>query len=153
MKDCPHCGCEIDLAPTKGKPRSLEQHKRYFGIVRAMFSHWPEAHPVQFSSEHELRAWLQMKAGHKEIVARIPLAGMNRERARTIVEAGIRAAGSYAWPVVHGNDLVIFKPKSIAFGKLSHLAFCALNDAVCDVIKAETGLDPEQVLLEQEKAA
>lgn len=152
MKHCPHCGCEIDLGP-KSAPRSVDQHRRYFGLIRAVFHHWPEAHQYQFSSAEELRAFLQMKAGHREIGARIPLVGVNRERAMLLAEAAIRAAGSYAVPVLHGDTLVVFKPKSIAFGKLSHAAFCALNNAVDEVIRAETGLDPDQVLKEHERAA
>ena len=152
MNSCPHCGCE--LTPShKSKPRSVDQHRRYFGLMRAIFHHWPETHEHQFSSAEELRAFLQMKAGHREIGARIPLVGVNRERAMLLAEAAIRAAGSYAVPVLHGDTLVVFKPKSISFAKLSHAAFCALNDAVDEVIRAETGLDPEQVLKEHERAA
>ena len=72
---------------------------------------------------------------------------------KLIVEASIRAAGSYAEPVLHKDTLVIFRPKSIAFDKMRHLDFCALSDAVEDVIRVETGLDPEQVLREREQAA
>jgi hypothetical protein len=46
-KTCPHCGGGLD----GGKPRSLEQHRRYFALMRAVFHHWPETHHVQFSSE------------------------------------------------------------------------------------------------------
>lgn len=149
-KHCPECGCVI--SDKGGKMRSVDQHRRYFGMIRAVFHHWPEAHQHQFSSAEELRAYLQMKAGHREIGARIPIVGVNRERAVLLAEAAIRAAGSYAVPILHGDTLVVFKPRSIAFGKLSHAAFCALNNAVDEVIRAETGLDPEQLLRETEAA-
>jgi hypothetical protein len=152
LVDCPHCGCEFPLGKS-GKPRSLDQHRRYFAMMRAVFMHWPESHEKQFADEKECRKWLQMKAGHREITARIPVIGVDREKVRIIAEAAIRAAGAYAIPVVHGTDLIVFKPESIAFHKLSHLAFCALNDAVDEVIRAETGLDPNQLLQEQETAA
>lgn len=151
MTTCPHCGGDLDVGT--GKPRSLEQHRRYFAVIRAVFHHWPEAHETQFGDETECRKWLQMKAGHREIGARIPLVGINRERAMLVVEAAIRAAGSYAVPVIHGFTLVVFKPKSIAFGKLDHKAFCKLNDEIDAVIKAETGLDADQLLKEHEAAA
>lgn len=148
---CPHCGVILD-EPAKSV-RSLPQLRRYFGMIRATLHHWPESHERQFASEEELRAFLQMKAGHREIAATIPITGMNKERAVILAEAAIRAAGSYALPVLHGDTLVIFRPKSIAFSKLGHSDFCKLSDEVSEVIRAETGLNPEQVLRETERAA
>ena len=151
VNHCPECGCVFDKA---GKaPRSLPQLRRYFAMIRAALHHWPETHERQFASEEELRAFLQMKAGHRETGAAIPIAGMSKERAMLLAEAAIRAAGSYAMPVLHGDMLVIFKPKSIAFTKLSHTEFCRLSDDVSDVIFAEIGMRGEQLLLEAERAA
>jgi len=148
---CPVCGF---ATPKTGiDPRSIDQHRRYFAVIRAVFYHWPESHERQFTDETELRKWLQMKAGYREIGAQMPLAGINKEKALLLAEAAIRAAGSYAMPVLHGSTLVVFRPKSIAFNRLSHLAFCELNKTIEDIIRAETGLDPEQVLIEQEGAA
>ena len=70
-----------------------------------------------------------------------------------LAEAAIRAAGSYAIPVIHGDTLVVLKPKSISFRSLGHAAFCKLNDEVDAVILAETGMEAGQVLRETEKAA
>ena len=152
MSHCNHCGELIDEAST-GKPRSIDQHRRFFALCRAVFHHWPERHAVQFGDKTECRKYLQMKSGHREIGARIPLVGVNRQKALLIVEAAIRGAGSYAVPVVHGDSLVVWKPKSIAFAKLGHEAFCTLNNEVEAVIRAETGLDPEQLLTEHANAA
>jgi hypothetical protein len=147
-KTCPHCGGGLD----GGKPRSLEQHRRYFALMRAVFHHWPEAHPTQFSNEQECRVWLQMKAGHRQIGVRTPL-GEDRNRDLFVAEAAIRGCGSNAMPVIFADELVVWKPKSIAFGKLGHEAFCKLNDEIDAVIKAETGLDADQLLKEHEAAA
>lgn len=150
MKSCPGCGCE--LAPSAGgRARSTEQLRRYFAMIRAAFHHWPEAHQYQFANAEELRAFVQMKAGHREIGAKIPMAGTSKKHAILLAEAAIRGAGSYAMPIMHGDTLVIFRPKSVSFGKMAHLDFCALSDAVEAVIRAETGLDPDQLL--KEKAA
>jgi hypothetical protein len=148
---CNHCGREIDTA---GKaPRSVPQLRRYFAMLKAAFLHWPETAERQFASVEELRAYAQMKAGHREIGATIPLSGMNKERAMLLAEAAIRAAGSYAMPVLHGDTLVIFKPKSIAFTRLSHTEFCRLNDDVSEAIFNEIGMRGEQLLKETEAAA
>lgn len=148
---CPICGHTTD-APGR-KTRSIEQHRRYFALIAATWHHWPESHERQFTTAEELRAWLQMKAGYREVAASIPIAGMNRDKALLLVEAAIRGAGSYAVPVLHGASLVVFRPKSIAFGKLPHLAFCALNDAVAEVIQAEAGLSAETLLHERTNEA
>jgi hypothetical protein len=145
---CPTCGHE-----SKGPPRSLDQHRRFFGVIKAAFTHWPEAHERQFSNEEDLRKFLTMKAGHREITARIPLTGIRREQAVILAEAAIKAAGSYAVPVAIGSELVIFKPKSIAFSNLGHRAFCELNSAVDEILQAEIGLSGDQFLAEHEAAA
>lgn len=150
MTDCPHCGC--DISPNS-KKRSVPQLRRYFAMVRAAFHNWPESHVTQFADDTECRKWLQMKAGHRQIGARIPLVGLHRDRAVALVEAAIRASGSFAVPVMHGGDLVVFVPKSIAFGRLDHLAACVLFDQVADVVFAETGLKADDLLKETEKAA
>jgi len=146
---CPVCGY---AEPKKGKPRSIDQHRRYFQLVREAFVHWPESHEHQFANAEECRAYLQMKAGWREIGAQIPLSGISKERAMMLAEAAIRGAGSYAMPVLHGDTLVIFKPKSISFARMPHLEFCALNDAVENVIRDIIGVEPEQLLKERERA-
>jgi len=148
---CPVCGFHREHVG--GKPRSTPQHRRYFSLIRSAFHHWPETHDRQFGDEHELRAWLQMKAGWREVAAQLPIVGLPREKVVVIVEAAIRAAGSYALPILHGDTMVIFRPKSIAFARMRHLDFCALNDAVEAVIRQETGLDAEVLLRECERAA
>lgn len=147
MRPCPHCLSPLEDDP-KGAPRSLEQLRRYFALMRAVYFHWPESHEHQFSNVEECRKYLQMKAGHREIGASIPLSGMKPEKAMFLAEAAIRAAGSYALPVIHGSTLVVFVPKSIAFHKMGHAEFCALNREIDEVIREETGLDPEQCLAE-----
>lgn len=145
---CPTCGHE-----SKGPPRSIDQHRRYFGMIKAAFTHWPESHEHQFACEDELRKWLQMKAGHRDVAARIPLTGIRKEQAVILAEASIRAAGAYAVPVIHGTELVIWKPRSIAFHNLGHKAFCELGNAVDEILQAEIGLSGDQLLAETEAAA
>lgn len=147
MTICPHCGSK------RQEPRSLAQHKRFFSLIKAAFLHWPETHERQFASEEELRKFLQMKVGHREVAARIPLTGIRKEQAVMLAEASIRAAGSYAVPVIHGAELVIWKPKSIAFNNLGHRAFCELNSAIDELLNSEIGLSGDQLLEETAAAA
>ena len=142
-----------ERCPARAKPRSPEQHRRYFALINAAFTHWPESHERQFASAEELRKWLQMKCGHREVGASIPLTGMQKERAMLLAEAAIRAAGAYAVPIIHGDTLVVFRPKSISFDKLAHKKACALFDEVAAFIEHEMGISAETLLKETEGAA
>lgn len=146
---CPACGHLLD------KPRSVPQHRRYFAAIKAMFHHWPDGHDFTPDSPEHLRAWLQIKAGYREVHE----LDVDLDDAKAIAAAAMiasvamRQAGTYGFIRLHKGRLVLFLSKSIAFDKLSHKAFCELDNAVADVFKAETGLDPEQVLQETEAAA
>lgn len=150
VKHCPHCGSDLG---EPGKGRSVPQHRRFFALCRAAFDQWPEKAERQFTSAEELRKYFQMRAGYREIGAQIPLTGISRERAMLLAEASIRAAGAYAVPVIHGDTLVIFRPKSIAFDKLGHKDACALFDDVAAFIATEIGVPADQLLKEAETAA
>lgn len=147
-RPCPVCG--FHATPRKGRQRSLPQHRRYFSLMHAVLHHWPETHERQFADIHELRAWLQMKAGWRDVAAQIPIVGMPRDKTIMIVEAAIRAAGSNALPVLHGSTMVIFKPRSISFATMGPQEFGHLNDEVERVIRQETGLEPDQLMKETE---
>lgn len=150
MKTCPHCGSSMDA---NDKPRSLPQLRRYFALIRAAFHHWPETAEMQFASEDEFRKHMQMRAGWREIGARIPLLGANPEVIKMIVRQAIAGAGAHAWPVVHKNELVIWIPRSIAFHNMGPQEFGQLSDAVAVVIKDVTGHDVETLMKETDCAA
>jgi hypothetical protein len=89
-----------------------------------------------------------MRAGPqwREEVCRMHIAGMRVEHVRMIATQIVSQLDEKATVRVHNGVLVVFKPKSLRFDKLSHLAFCALNDAVADVIKAEMGVTVAELL-------
>jgi hypothetical protein len=136
---CPCCETQFD--PYKaGKPRSLDQHKRFFLLIRAAFENWPENHPMQFTDEQSLRKWLTMQAGYREVIYQVPLIGVRIEVAIPLAESLMRAAGKHAKAVGHKGNLVVWGPKSISFASMSHMDFCTYNNAVQDTIEAETQL-------------
>jgi hypothetical protein len=141
-----------DCPARNRKPRSYEQHKRYFAVIEAVLSHWPENHPRQFANKTALRKWLQMKAGHHTTKA-VDLYGIPATKAQLIVQSALDASSPYSESAVHGRHLVIFTPVSINYDTLGHREFCALNDEVDGIIRAETDLDPDRVLRETEAAA
>lgn len=151
---CPSCEVTFDLNKI-GKPRSPQQHARFFAIVRAAFFHWPEKHLEQFSTQEAFRGWLIMKAGPawRDEVARVHLSGMRVEHAKMLATQIITCLDEKATSRVHNGVMVVFRPKSIRFDKLSHLGFCALNDAVAEVIAAEMHVTVDELLNQHEGAA
>ncbi len=150
MKTCPHCGCSHDA---QDRPRSVPQLRRYFAMIRAAYAHWPETADVQFSSEEECRKHVQMRAGWREVGARIPLVGVKPETAKMLAAAAIAGAKAHAWPVIHERELIVWVPRSIKFASMGPQEFGQLSDAVAVVIRDMTGMDVEQVMKEHENAA
>lgn len=151
MTSCPHCGVELESKP-KGKPRSVPQHRRYFALVRAAFSHWPETHRFKPMSEEHMRKWLQAKAGYAN-VRTVDTAGMDAQSAIVAVAAELAAADPMHFTSVKGARFHVIESKSIDFDSLPHLSACALFDAVSDTIRAETGLDPDKIMPPVRQAA
>jgi hypothetical protein len=133
------------------KPRSLDQHKRFFAVIAATFHHWPESHKAfQPDSAEHLRSWLLVKAKHRTIKT-FHLQEDASDTAALIPIVIAMMTGKHSWAWSKGNDLYVCVAESIAFDKLGHQEFCKLNDDVDEVIRVETGLDPEALL--REKAA
>lgn len=122
-------------------------------MIRAAFHHWPETSEVQFSSEDECRKHLQMRAGWRDVGARIPLVGVKPEVAKMLATAAISGAKAHAWPVVHNGELIVWIPRSISFHCMGPQEFGQLSDAVGVVIKDMTGIDAETLMRESEAAA
>ena len=149
MTTCPHCGC--DSADPKGKPRSVEQHRRFFGMIAAAFHHWPDSHEFQPSSSEHLRAWLLCKAGYRDVVT-VPVESDRPaviKLAMLAVEGALRAARTHAFVRLHGSSLVVFTAKSISFHALPHGEFQSVNDAVQEIIEVETGITVDKLLTEK----
>ena len=135
------------------KPRSLPQHNRLFAVIRAVFHHWPESHKkFQPDSPEHLRAWLLVKSGHR-IIKTFHLPEDASNVAALFPVAIMALTGGHSWAWSKGNDLFLCMAESIAFDKLGHNAFCALIDDIYSIIRAETGLDPDQLLKQTEAAA
>ena len=148
---CPFCASTFDL-DASSNPRSSAQHRRFFGLVRAAYHHWPESHETQFADEHDCRRWLTMKAGFRNLVLQMPITGAKPDVIGGIVGAALKAADAHAMASIYKGQLVVWTPKSIRFDRMSHMEFCTLNNAVEDVIKDVFGITGDE-LLEQHKAA
>lgn len=143
MSSCPTCGAV---------GRSLPQHKRLFGLVRAAFHHWPEAHDFQPANEEHLRKWLTAKAGH-HTVKTLALADFTTAEAVALLQAAFHAAGAHSFVKGSAGSVHIFTPSSISFDKLSHKAACKLFDEIGAVVEAEIGIAADELLKQMESAA
>lgn len=151
MSNCPHC-----KQPMKA-PRSPADHRRFFGVIRAAFHHWPEAHEFQPDSEEHLRKWLLCKAGYRDVTM-IPVEFADDQpglvkRITIAAESAVKAAGGYAFLRPHGEGIAVFAAKSIKWDTLDQKQFNAIRDAVESVIESETGLKPDEILKQTEAAA
>lgn len=150
LHECPECGVVLT------KHRSLPDHRRFFAVIRAAFEHWPSGHEYQPEDTKALRAWLTCKAGYRNSTPIfLPEDATDHMRVlfRLGIEASIRAANGVAFVTPYRDSVAVHTPKSIAFHEMSQSEFGALRTAVEDVIRTETGLDPEILLKEKEKAA
>lgn len=144
MTHCPACGYVPDERK-RSKPRSVPQHKRYFAMIRAAFSHWPEGHRFKPGTVERLRKWLQAKAGHA-VIKTVHVADMTTGQAVIAVAAELAQADPIHFTHATEHDFYVIESMSIDFDSLPHLAACALFDDVAQVIEAETGLRVEDIM-------
>lgn len=136
-----------------GKARSSEQHRRFFGLMRAVYHHWPETLEFQPDNEEHLRAYLLVKAKYRTIktfyLTNEDCAG---ELAHVLPIVTAMMLHRYCWAWTDGNAMHVAAPESMAFDRLPHLKACAVFNDVEDYLKS-IGIDPDAVLKEHEKAA
>ena len=133
------------------KPRSIDQHRRFFGLVRALFLHWPEAMEFQPDNEDHLRAYLLVKAGYRSI-REFSVEGDATEFARLVPVVSALMLHKYCWAWADGNSIKVCAPESTRFDKLSHKDACKVYDKVDEFVRT-LGIDPDQILKEHERAA
>jgi len=151
---CPVCGHRSDM-----KGRSLDQHRRFYGLVSAAYHQWPEGHDFQPESSEHLRKYLICAAGWYDATD-IPVAfaedqpSVTRLAAMTIEQA-IRAAGTYAFVRTdeNGGRVRVYRAKSIKFAKMPHKEFCALSNVVDDIVEDIFGCSANELLKKTEAAA
>lgn len=135
------------------KPRSLDQHRRFFGLCRALFLHWPEAHAFKPDNEEHLRAYLLVKAGHRSVKEFfIAETEANESIAQLIPIVSAVMMNRYCWAWVEGEAIKVCAPLTTNFREMKHADACKVYDAV-DAYLISIGIDPEQYLKEQERAA
>jgi hypothetical protein len=146
----------LAIAAQGPKVRSPADHRRFFGVIRAAYLHWPESHEFQPEDPEHLRAWLLCRAGYKS-VTEIPFEESWPEAMQRLAmltaEQVLRAAKSHAFVRPHPGGLFVFSPKSLAWESLGQKEFGQIRESVEEVIKCETGREASELLRETGKAA
>lgn len=139
MTTCPHCG---------SKPRSSEDHRRFFALISAAFDQWPEGADFTPDNAEHLRAWLLCKANYRKTTM---IETYEPAATAVAIEAAFRAADTYAFVRPYGDGVAVYSPKSLRFDKTDQKAFNAVRDEVSSIIESVIGVTAEQLL--REKAA
>ena len=137
---CPECGAILSDV------RSVPAHRAFFGFIKHVFDNWPETNDeFQPDNPEHLRAYLLVRSGHcmPEHVFRFA-----SKREQRIVEGFVteemrvdRARGIYGWLTIKDGGLVVVRPASIAFDKISQKKMNQVCENVFRVIYELTGID------------
>jgi len=152
---CPVCGFHDKIkSDGTGKPRSIDQHKRFFKVCSVAYENWPEKHVFQPATSEHLRYWLTCAAGKDwRDFDRVDI-----PQSLGVVDAALFACEFSTYVGVKRKRIpfpridlerrvcTVYTARSLKFDEMPHLEFCALSNAVDEVIKAEMGIDPEALL-------
>ena len=95
-----------------------------------------------------------MRAGHHTVTTTARIESADAEKVHALLLAFIRHSEDHRLFIeLDGNLVTEKRTRSIDYRSMGSADFSRLKDAVCDIIKEETGMEAEQLLRETEKAA
>lgn len=155
MYVCPSTGKVCGATQTK--VRSVADHRRFYAVINAAFTHWPDGHEFKPDDAEHLRKWLLCKAGYRDsTLVNVDFADDQPALMKLIslvVEAAVLAADGHAFIRPHGAAVAVFKAKSIKFDTLPQTQFGLLRDKVESVIESELNITADKLLQETDGAA
>jgi len=139
----------------KRRPRSIQQHRRFFGMVAAAFQHWPDHFEFLPRDCEHLRKWLTAKAGyvHQVHVPVIGSIGETVDLVEVVAEASTREDDHVFVRQTGPDRITVYRPKSIAFHSMGPQEFGLLNDKVSEIIEKVIGVDGDTLLQRQKEVA
>jgi hypothetical protein len=139
---CPECGCCLQ------DERSIEHLRMFHAFVAHCFETWPEDADFLPDNREHLRAWLLVKAKHREPHHVFSFA--NRREAQTgmalleEVMRADRARGVYGWVVPIDGGITILRAASISIHgskPIPQKKFNEVSEAVFKVAYDYAGID------------
>lgn len=147
---------------TVNLPRSGPANRMFFAVLRAAAIHWPHGTEPNPDGDAELlRAWLLIRAGHRDAIT-FPLP--EGEAAQRLMLASVtdlvtrlRVRGEFPWIVtgeIEGQECVrVVISRSMDFDHLDEAAFGPIRQHVYDDIEAAIGVRVDDLARETEAAA
>ena len=136
----------LNALEAKQQARSNPDHKRFFGLIKAAFEHWPEGFEFRPDNAEHLRAYLLCRARYRTTTM---IEVDEPAKAVFVIEVAFRAAGAYAFVRPYGDGLAIHAPKSIKWETLPQKQFNDIRDSVTGIIEDVVGASAEQLLTER----
>ena len=148
---CPECGAV--LSKPEKPSRSYQQLKRVHALCQAAFMHWPEDHPFRPRNKDHLRYWLEMEAGHYQVVMQKSLRNADPEYIEDLLRGVLKSCEDNKLFIdIDGTLLTVKRVGSIAYDALSHADACRLFTEL-DAVLHLHGMDGATLLRETERAA
>lgn len=156
---CPECGCVL------GRARSIPDLRRFFGVLRQAWLHWPEHHHFQTPSTETFRGWALVQAAWCEVDF-VPYPDTSdappgveehlKRMFRNTVEATLdsarrRTRTGYAELRISAGGAEILYPKSISCKAADQKEFNPVREAVEALLESVIGVSAQQLL--EERAA
>lgn len=151
MNSCPECGSIIEP-----KARSLPDHRRTFGLIRAAFLNWPEGHPFQPNCEEHLRAWTLVEAGYCNVEFIPYPEECNDQSVQALFRLAIEAthaahsrARAFTFLRVSAGGVEVRWARSLSFKTISQREFAPIREAVEQILELALGVPADQLLRSQ----
>jgi hypothetical protein len=118
---------------------------------------WPDDTQSGFRphSEEHLRKWLEMMSGHFTVTKQARINSMDPDKVYALMCAFFQhSEDTTLFNELDQNLLIQKKTKSISYEAIKEsVEFSRLKDVVCEIIENETGVAPDKLLRETERAA
>lgn len=146
-------GGYVDVDISKEKPRSSPHHRKFFGVIAAAFTQWPESHEFQPEDEDHLRQWLEVAAGHRAHQD-FPITEENAPQvADMMVHFATAIDGKKVFPRFGNGVVRLYWAESVAWSKLSQSDFNRVSKPCFDIIENVIGVPVDELRKKTEMAA
>lgn len=139
MECCPECGA---ILKDEDRERSTPQLRRFFKVVRAAHTNWPESYTAfQPRNVEHLRYWLEHKVGYSDPIKTINCKTTDPAVLYDVLRAILDSLNDRdrVFVEVEGRRVIVAKARSINYSELPHQDACKLFADVEDFIQAEIG--------------
>ena len=133
------------LLMTVTKQRSAPHHRMFFALINTAFHNWPETYEFQPDNAEHLRAWLEIKAEHREVLHFEVEEGADPKITQDIVQQSLNMMEGYAWVVLRERKIWVTTPKTIQWSKMGQKEFNEVSAGIFEIIEEIIGVPIEEL--------